>query len=102
MSGDEVMRIMTLAYQDGKHVQDKAVAYDEVEGIRIAFESKEEDSRWRRICVDGKIVRVEADGWVEVRKESQQVLKIKHFGLTACLLVEVWRSESCLDNIVLL
>jgi hypothetical protein len=78
MTGDEVMRIMTLAYQDGKHVQEDAVAYEEVDGIRISFEGREDDSRWRRICVDGKIVRVEADGWVEVRRATQRVLTLRY------------------------
>lgn len=76
MSGDEVMRIMGLAYQNGKHVEDEAVGYEDIEGLRIEFEGNEEDARWRRICVDGKIVRVENDGWVEVRKESKHVLDV--------------------------
>lgn len=74
MSGEEVMRIMTLAYQAGKHVEDKDVNYDDVEGVRIDFAGTEKDGRWRRICVDGKIVRVEEDGWVEVTKETRKVL----------------------------
>jgi diacylglycerol kinase family enzyme len=65
MSGDEVMKIMTAAYQDGKHVEDDRVGYEEVAGLRIEFD--EQDPRWRRICIDGKIVRVEEGGWVEVK-----------------------------------
>jgi len=65
-TGDEAMRIMGLAYQGGKHVEDGKVRYEEVEGVRI--EMLEENGRWRRVCVDGKIVRVEEGGWVEVRK----------------------------------
>jgi diacylglycerol kinase family enzyme len=65
MSGDEVMKIMTAAYQDGKHIEDSPVGYEEIEGLRIEFD--EQDPRWRRICIDGKIVRVELGGWVEVR-----------------------------------
>lgn len=74
MSGDEAMRIMGLAYQGGKHVDDKLVRYEEVDGLRIEF--KEGEGRWRRVCVDGKIVRVEEGGWVEVRKEERKVLNI--------------------------
>jgi hypothetical protein len=37
-----------------------------VEGVRV--EIKEGDGRWRRVCVDGVIVRVEEGGWVEVRR----------------------------------
>jgi diacylglycerol kinase family enzyme len=64
-SGDEAMRIMGLAYQGGKHVEDKTVRYEKIGGMKIEFE--EEDERWRRVCVDGKIVVVEKGGWVEVR-----------------------------------
>jgi hypothetical protein len=70
MSGDEVMKIMTAAYQDGKHVEDDRVGYEEVAGLRIEFD--EQDPRWRRICIDGKIVRVEQGGWVEVRSGAGQ------------------------------
>jgi diacylglycerol kinase family enzyme len=70
MSGDEVMKIMTAAYQDGKHVEDDRVGYEEVAGLRIEFD--EQDPRWRRICIDGKIVRVGQGGWVEVRSGAGQ------------------------------
>lgn len=75
--GDDAMRIMGLAYQGGKHVDDGAVRYEEIEGLRIEFEgAEEEEGRWRRVCVDGKIVRVEAGGWVEVRREERRVLDV--------------------------
>ncbi|KAF2473353.1 uncharacterized protein BDR25DRAFT_131272 [Lindgomyces ingoldianus] len=74
--GNEVMRIMGLAYQGGKHVDDPFVLYENIEGLRIQFEGKEEDARWRRICIDGKIVRLEKDGWVELRKETQRVVDV--------------------------
>lgn len=64
-SGDEAMRIMGLAYQGGKHVHDEMVRYQAIDGLRIEF--KEDEGRWRRVCVDGKIVRVEEGGWVEMR-----------------------------------
>lgn len=63
------MRIMGLAYQAGKHVHDDKVRYEEVEGVRIEFRGQEQDARWRRVCVDGKIVSVDENGWVEVRRE---------------------------------
>ena len=63
----EVMRILGLAYQGGKHVDVKAVTYERVDGLRIEFE--EEEERWRQICVDGKIIVVEKGGWIEVRRE---------------------------------
>ncbi|KAL6718262.1 hypothetical protein ACLMJK_004350 [Lecanora helva] len=65
----DVMRILGLAFQGGKHVEDKVVGYDVVEGIRIDFE--EEEAKWRRVCVDGKIVRVGEGGWVDVRMNER-------------------------------
>jgi len=75
-SGDEAMRIMGLAYEGGKHVNDAAVTYEAIDGLRIQFEGTEEDAKYRRICVDGKIVRVEKDGWVELRKLSKHILDV--------------------------
>ncbi|EUC47392.1 hypothetical protein COCMIDRAFT_90381 [Bipolaris oryzae ATCC 44560] len=69
-SADEAMRIMGLAYQGGKHVREAGVRYESIHGLRIRFQGLEEDATWRRICVDGKIVRVEEEGWVEVRKDE--------------------------------
>ena len=72
---EEVMRIMGLAFQGGGHVDSEAVGYENVEGIRIDF--NEHDGHWRRVCVDGRIVRVGESGWVEVRKNtSMNVLDI--------------------------
>lgn len=65
---EEVMRILGLAFQGGTHVDNEEVGYESIEGIRIDFD--EPDSHWRRVCVDGKIVRVSEGGWVEVRKNT--------------------------------
>jgi diacylglycerol kinase family enzyme len=79
-SGGEVMRILHLAYDNGAHVNESAVSYEEVEGVRIEFEGREEQPRWRRICVDGKIVRVEANGWVEIVKDDGVLLQLRRLG----------------------
>ena len=71
---EETMRILGLAFQGGKHVQEAGVCYEPIEGLRIDFE--EPEGRWRRICVDGTIVRVEEGGWVEVRREHRDVLDL--------------------------
>ncbi|GAB7348902.1 hypothetical protein MBLNU459_g7594t1 [Dothideomycetes sp. NU459] len=76
MPGDEVMKIMMAAYDDGKHVQDPRVSYEEIEGLRIHFD--EDDPNWRRVCIDGKIIRVEKGGYIEVTKETTDVLDIFH------------------------
>lgn len=74
LSGDEAMRLMILAYQGGKHVHDELVTYEEVESLRIDF--YEDLERWRRVCIDGKIVAVDKGGWMELSKESRHLLNI--------------------------
>ena len=63
--GTQVMDIMGKAYQGGAHVKDERVTYEPISRIRIDFEEDDEDSRWRRVCVDGTIVQVPKGGWVE-------------------------------------
>ena len=70
----EVMRILGAAYQGGQHVKEGAVDYEQIDGLRIDF--KEEEERWRQVCVDGKIIAVGKDGWVEVRRESREGIKL--------------------------
>lgn len=68
ISSEEVVRILGLAFQGGAHVDNEEVRYESIEGMRIDFD--EPDGRWRRVCVDGRIVRVGERGWVEVRKNK--------------------------------
>lgn len=84
MPGDEVMRLMGCAYDSGKHVEEKTVGYEDVEAVRIDFEDGEDDARWRRICVDGKIVRVERGGWVEIKKDEKHVLDLVSVKASDC------------------
>jgi len=74
ISSADVMRILGLAFQGGQHISDGAVGYDEVTGMRIDFH--EPDARWRRVCVDGKTIRVGEGGWVVMRKNNIDVLDI--------------------------
>ncbi|OOF94454.1 hypothetical protein ASPCADRAFT_6139 [Aspergillus carbonarius ITEM 5010] len=74
MSPSSVMQVMTSAYQRGQHVGNESVSYDEIEGFRV--ELGELDERWRRICIDGKIIAVETGGWVEVHKDPKRLLNI--------------------------
>lgn len=74
MPAEDAMRLMTLAYQGGQHVAEQTVTYAEVERIRIEFQEREE--RWRRVCIDGKIVAVEAGGWLEISKEPRKLLHL--------------------------
>lgn len=70
----KVMRIFELAYQGGLHIDDADVQYNDIDGLRIDFE--EQDERWRRVCIDGKVVRVNEGGWVEIRKERRNMIDI--------------------------
>ena len=74
LGSGEVKRIFGMAFDNGKHVGHDDVEYEAVEGVRIEIEEAEE--RWRRVCVDGKIVRVPEGGWVEVRREGTEVVDL--------------------------
>lgn len=73
-SGEDAMDVMTKAYQDGQHVHLGSVGYEEIEAFEILI--KEEDGRWRRVCIDGKIIRVEKDGWVKVDMGAESVVEL--------------------------
>lgn len=74
LPAEEAMRLMAMAYQEGQHVREETVTYAEVERVRIDFH--EDQERWRRICIDGKIVAVDKGGWMELHKESRQLLNM--------------------------
>ncbi|KAK3703813.1 hypothetical protein LTR37_014259 [Vermiconidia calcicola] len=74
LNGQEAMDVMSKAYQEGKHAEDERVNYEEIEALKIVFE--EDEARWRRVCIDGKIVRVEKGGWVEVRPIGDGVVDL--------------------------
>lgn len=77
----EVMRLMALAYDGGKHVLEPCVAYAAVEGVRIAMgEEGAEGARWRRVCVDGAIVALEEGGCVEVLMAEEAVVDVVYRG----------------------
>ncbi|KAI9769935.1 MAG: hypothetical protein M1840_003644 [Geoglossum simile] len=74
MAGEETMRLVQRTYAGGKHVDDSAVTYEEIEGLRIDFE--EEEERWRKVCVDGAIVVVEEGGWAEVWRDQRSTVDV--------------------------
>lgn len=80
LPGDTVMSIMTQAYNGGKHVEADEVGYEDIDGLWLSLkEDGDEHSdgeRWRRICVDGKIVAVEKGGWILVEKDLTPVLEL--------------------------
>ena len=68
MAANAMEAVLGKAFTDGSHVDDAAVEYESVSSVRIEIQETEE--RWRRVCVDGKIVVVPEGGWVEVRKNE--------------------------------
>ena len=74
MAPIEGVNLMSLAYDNGKHVHNEAVTYTEIEGLRIEF--REDFEKWRRVCIDGKIVGVPLDGWVDVQRETRNLLRL--------------------------
>ena len=74
VSGSEVSGLMQEAFQHGRHIENAAVFYKEVRRMRIDL--KEEDAKWRRVCVDGKIITVNEGGWVEIHRQERDVLDL--------------------------
>ncbi|KAJ9161864.1 ATP-NAD kinase-like domain-containing protein [Coniochaeta hoffmannii] len=75
VGGERTMDVMKAAYDNGGHVgmkwageggREERVGYQEVEEVRVTV--REEDARWRKVCVDGTIVEVPGrGGWMRVR-----------------------------------
>ena len=83
VGAERTMEIMMAAYNEGSHVgmtwaeedgQEDGVGYDAVDAVRVTV--REDDPRWRKICVDGTIVEVEKDGWIAVKKISRSRLDV--------------------------
>ncbi|KAK9462082.1 ATP-NAD kinase-like domain-containing protein [Lipomyces oligophaga] len=66
LNGDEIMRLLTLAYQQGKHVNEPEVLYDELADCKVDI--NEPSERLRRWCVDGRIFIVPDRTSVELHK----------------------------------
>lgn len=79
IGGQRAMEAMTKAYDGGKHVDVKwddgeKIHYEEVDEIRITI--KDEDDRWRKVCVDGTIIGVPKGGQVSIKKLDQSPLDV--------------------------
>ncbi|KAL4877246.1 ATP-NAD kinase-like domain-containing protein [Aspergillus karnatakaensis] len=74
MSPERAMQLLSAAYENGQHVGDGDLTYTEIDGFRIDF--NEVNSRWRRVCIDGRVVVVDEGGWMEVRKEKKRLLNL--------------------------
>lgn len=69
---------MSAAYQNGGHTRMNEVLYREIKTLQIHFKEGGADWKWRRCCVDGLIIGVEADGWlrVEMAEPGQEVVRV--------------------------
>lgn len=74
VGGEKTMEIMQAAHRGGEHIKMEEVGYEEVEAVKVVI--KEEDPRWRKVCIDGTIVEVEKGGWMKVRRERGERLKV--------------------------
>lgn len=74
VSGRELSELVQGAFQGGRHIENNAVFYRIFRQMRIDLE--EEDVRWRRVCVDGKIITVNQGGWVEIHRGGRDVLDL--------------------------
>lgn len=72
--GKMMGELTRMAYKDGSHIEEEGVGYGTIGGLRIDFD--EEDGRWRRICVDGTIVKVPEGGWMEVKTCEESFLDV--------------------------
>ncbi|KAK4245239.1 ATP-NAD kinase-like domain-containing protein [Corynascus novoguineensis] len=74
VGGSKTMEIMMAAYREGSHVGMAEVGYEEVEEVRVTV--AEEDARWRKVCIDGSIVELETGGWMRVKREEGERLRV--------------------------
>lgn len=75
VGGERTMDVMKAAYDNGSHVgmrwtgedgREEGVGYQEVEEVRVTV--REEDPRWRKVCIDGTIVELPPrGGWMRVK-----------------------------------
>ncbi|CAK7227228.1 hypothetical protein SBRCBS47491_006498 [Sporothrix bragantina] len=97
VGGAKTMDIMMAAYNNGAHVgmqwpkaesgkpaeskdvdtkehAEESVGYDAIDELQVNV--LEQDSRWRKICIDGTIVEIPQGGWMKVRKAPKPVLQV--------------------------
>ncbi|KAK3390237.1 ATP-NAD kinase-like domain-containing protein [Podospora didyma] len=84
VGGKKTMEIMMAAYRGGEHVgmtwktgdgdEEDGVGYDAVDEVKVTI--REDDPRWRKVCIDGTIAEVEKGGWMAVRKADETRLRV--------------------------
>ncbi|KAL4911687.1 ATP-NAD kinase-like domain-containing protein [Aspergillus aurantiobrunneus] len=74
MPSQRAMQLLSAAYRNGRHIHEDDVMYSEIEGFKVDFH--EIDEKWRRVCIDGRVVMVEEEGWMKVHKERSRLVNI--------------------------
>ncbi|GAM91462.1 hypothetical protein ANO11243_095120 [Dothideomycetidae sp. 11243] len=74
MPSEEMHKVMMAGYEDGKHIGKENVGYHTIDQLEITFD--EPDEKWRRVCVDGKIVKVERGGFLRLTTEEDGLVDI--------------------------
>lgn len=79
VGGERCMEAMMKAYDGGKHVglkweDGQEVGYEEIVGLRVHV--KEEDERWRKVCIDGTIVDIPQGGTMTVAPQEKGRLRV--------------------------
>ena len=86
MAGSEAVRLMQMGYDGGKHVEDPIVGYKEIDAMRLEMDEADDSnvdeahggpSRWRRVCIDGKIYLCQPRTMVEVSSPRHSPSSIK-------------------------
>ncbi|KKY38017.1 putative diacylglycerol kinase catalytic domain-containing protein [Diaporthe ampelina] len=78
VGGQKTMEIMMAAYNNGAHVGIEGVGYEAVEYVKVT--TREEDARWRKVCIDGTIVEIPRGGSMTVKKSPEPRLQVLVLG----------------------
>lgn len=76
---ERCMEAMMKAYDGGKHVDLKwddgqEVGYEEIAGVKVHV--REENERWRKVCIDGTIVDIPQGGTMTVTPQEKGRLQV--------------------------
>lgn len=86
VSPEKTMEIMMAAYNGGSHVgmqwesdddgekTQEQVGYEAVRQVRVT--TREDDARWRKVCIDGTIVEIPRGGSMTVTMEDKPHLRL--------------------------
>ncbi len=74
MPSRRLKEILGEVSNNGNHIDDPSVVYLEIEELFLIIEDPED--KWRRVCIDGKIIQVGPCGWVKVGMCKESFLNL--------------------------